>query len=121
MLFIFGKNCITAKENLIKLPIKKHCHLFRNQDENKENEEYGNTEVILNILLNNPEELNLKGKPSAIRENKIFTLDQRKISISSAQCDDNGHISLKEVSKDIMRTMRTSAELRTKGQMQHGM
>jgi len=46
--------------------------------------------TILNILLQNPEELDLKHKPSAIRENKIFTLDKREIPISSAEADDNG-------------------------------
>lgn len=46
--------------------------------------------TILNILLQNPEELLLKHKPSAIRENKIFTLDMREIPISSAEADDNG-------------------------------
>ena len=47
-------------------------------------------ETILNILLQNPEELNLKEKLSAIRENKIFTPDMRVIPISSAQADDIG-------------------------------
>ena len=46
--------------------------------------------TILNILLDNPEELDLKHKPSAIREDKIFTLDQRVIPIASAEADDNG-------------------------------
>lgn len=43
--------------------------------------------TILNILLENPEELDLKHKPSAIREDKIFTLDQRVIPIASAVQD----------------------------------
>lgn len=47
-------------------------------------------ETILNILLQNHKELNLKEKPSAIRENKLFTLDMREIPISSAEADDNG-------------------------------
>ena len=47
-------------------------------------------ETILNVLLQNPNELNLKEKPSAIRENKLFTLDMREIPISSAEADDNG-------------------------------
>lgn len=46
--------------------------------------------TILNILLDNPEELDLKHKPSAIREDKIFTLDQRVIPIASTEADDNG-------------------------------
>ena len=32
----------------------------------------------------------LKTKPSAIRENKVFTLDMCEISIQSAKADDNG-------------------------------
>ena len=47
-------------------------------------------QTILSILLQNPEEMNLKTKPSAIRENKVFTLDMREISIQSAKADDNG-------------------------------
>ena len=47
-------------------------------------------QTILNILLHKPEELELKRKPSGIRENKIFTLDIRKISLASAAADDNG-------------------------------
>lgn len=46
--------------------------------------------TILNIPLDNPEELDLKHKPAAIREDKIFTLDQRVIPIASAEADDNG-------------------------------
>ena len=52
-------------------------------------EEPQDHETILNILLQNPEELNLKEKPSGIRENKMFTLDMREIPISSAEADDN--------------------------------
>ena len=48
------------------------------------------TKTILNVLLQNPNELNLKEKSSAIRENKLFTLDMREILISSAKADDNG-------------------------------
>ena len=47
-------------------------------------------QTILSILLQNPEEMNLKTKPSAIRENKVFTLDMREISIQPAKADDNG-------------------------------
>ena len=34
--------------------------------------------------------MDLKHKPSAIRENRIFTLNKREIPISSAEADDNG-------------------------------
>lgn len=46
--------------------------------------------TILSILLENPEDLDLKHKPSAIREDKLFTLDSRQIPIASAEADDNG-------------------------------
>ena len=55
--------------------------------------------MILNILLNFPEELILKVKPSAIRENKVFTLDTRQISMEAAGADDNGAY----VSKDCQK------------------
>jgi hypothetical protein len=51
-------------------------------------DETSDHQTILNILLHKPEELELK--PSGIRENKMFTLDMRKISIVSAGADDNG-------------------------------
>ena len=34
--------------------------------------------------------MNLKKKPSTIRENKLFSLDMREIPMSSAEADDNG-------------------------------
>ena len=34
--------------------------------------------------------MDLKRKPSAIRENKLFSLDMREIPISLAEADDNG-------------------------------
>ena len=51
--------------------------------------------MILNILLNFPEELNLKVKPSAIRENKVFTLHARQVSMESAGAEENGAYVLK--------------------------
>ena len=61
-----------------------------NVNENSENINSDNHLTILNILLQNPEELDLKHKPSGIRENKMFTLDARSVSINSAKADDNG-------------------------------
>ena len=62
--------------------------------------DYSDHQTLLNILLQNPEELNLKRKPSAIRENKLFTLDMREIPIESAKADDNGsYISRGSVTK----------------------
>jgi hypothetical protein len=58
--------------------------------ENIDNVDEADHVTILNILLQNPEELNLKEKPSAIRQNKMFTLDSREIPIASAKADDNG-------------------------------
>lgn len=46
--------------------------------------------TILNILLQNPKEFQLKQKPSEICENKIFTLDMQEIPVSTAEADDNG-------------------------------
>ena len=46
--------------------------------------------MILNILLNFPEDLNLKVKPSAIWKNNVFTLDERQTSKESAGADGNG-------------------------------
>ena len=46
--------------------------------------------MILSIPLSFPEELNLRVKSSAIRENKVFTLDARQISMESASADGNG-------------------------------
>ena len=50
----------------------------------------GNHQSLINILPQNPEDFNLKQKPSGIRENKMFTLDMREIPLSSAKADDNG-------------------------------
>ena len=58
-----------------------------NASEQKDNADHLS---ILSILLHNPEEMDLKRKPSAIRENKLFSLDMREIPISSAEADDNG-------------------------------
>ena len=46
--------------------------------------------TILNILLQNPEELSLNTKPSAIRHDKVFTLNSEVISMESMKADDNG-------------------------------
>ena len=72
-------------------------------NENTENSVEGDHHSLINILLQNPEDFNLKQKPSGIRENKMFTLDMREISISSAKGDDNGaYISKGSVTKFYM-------------------
>ena len=53
-------------------------------------DDWGNVGVILNILFKGPEDFEYQGKPSGIRENKLFTLNATKISIKSAIADDNG-------------------------------
>ena len=58
--------------------------------ENIDNIDDADQVTILNILLQNPEELSLKEKPSAIRANKMFSIESRKIPIASAKADDNG-------------------------------
>lgn len=60
----------------------------------------GDHQSLINILLQNPEDFNLKQKPSGIRENKMFTLDMIEIPRSSAKADDNGaYISKGSVTK----------------------
>lgn len=62
-----------------------------NASEQKDNADHL---TILSILLHNPEEMDLKRKPSAIRENKLFSLDMQEIPIPSAKADENGaHVS----------------------------
>lgn len=58
--------------------------------ENIKNNQEQDYQTIRNILLQNPEELDLKHKPSAIRDDNMFTLDRRTVSIESAKADDNG-------------------------------
>lgn len=58
--------------------------------ENIKNDQEQDYQTIMNILLQNPEELDLKHKPSAIRDDNMFTLDRRTVSIESAKADDNG-------------------------------
>lgn len=58
--------------------------------ENTKNDQEQDYQTIMNILLQNPEELDLKHKPSAIRDDNMFTLDRRTVSIESAKADDNG-------------------------------
>ena len=45
---------------------------------------------MLNILLKSPQDFEYQGKPSGIREDKLFTLNATKISIKSSIADDNG-------------------------------
>ena len=61
----------------------------------------GDTDVltILNILFHQPEDMEWEGKPSGIRDNKVFTLNRRKISIESAKADDNGAYVLQGTAK----------------------
>ena len=58
--------------------------------ENIKNDQEQDYQTIMNILLQYPEELDLEHKPSAIRDDNMFTLDRRTVSIESAKADDNG-------------------------------
>ena len=70
--------------------------------ENTENSVEGDHQSWINIL-QNPQDFNVKQKPSGIRENKMFTLDMREIPISSAKADYNGaYISKGSVTKFYM-------------------
>ena len=72
-------------------------------NENTENSVDVDHQSLINILLQNPEDFNLKQKPSGIRENRMFTLDKREIPMSSAKTDDNGaYISKGSVTKFYM-------------------
>ena len=53
-------------------------------------DQWDTASAILNILLKNPKEFELLTKPSAIRENKLFTANSNSISLESVKCDDNG-------------------------------
>ena len=47
-------------------------------------------QTILNILLKNTEEFELKSKPSGIRDKRVFTLNKNIAPVESAKADDNG-------------------------------
>ena len=53
-------------------------------------DQWDTASAILNIPLKNPKEFELLTKPSAIRENKLFTINSNNISLESVKCDDNG-------------------------------
>ena len=53
-------------------------------------DQWDTASAILNILLKNPKEFELLTKPSAIRENKLFTVNSNNISLESVKCDNNG-------------------------------
>lgn len=86
---LYGDDDESAKKST-----RNQFHLGNNENVYFANPEHDLTvsdhKTILNVLLQNPEDFELKEKPSAIRENKMFTLDMRKIPISSAKADDNG-------------------------------
>ena len=53
-------------------------------------DQWDTASAILNILLKNPKEFELLTKPSAIRENKLFTVNSNNMSLESVKRDDNG-------------------------------
>ena len=48
-----------------------------------------NAETIISILVVSPQDMELKSKPSGIRKNNVFTLNNKTVSIKSAKSDDN--------------------------------
>ena len=52
--------------------------------------EYAEAEVLLNLLLNNPEEMELKQRPCGICDNFSCTFISAIIQINLARSDDNG-------------------------------
>ena len=47
-------------------------------------------QTILNILLKNPQDFELKSKPCGIRDNRVFTLNKNIVPVESVKTDDNG-------------------------------
>ena len=76
--------------------------------------------MILNIILNFPEELNLKVKPSAIREDKVFTLDAKKFLWSQPVLMTMGHMFPKVAQRNIMCTTKRCAGFLIKVKMGSG-
>ena len=52
-------------------------------------DDWDTAQTILNVLLKNPQDLELKSKPSGIRDNRVFTLDKNIVPVESAKADDN--------------------------------
>ena len=65
-------------------------------------DQWDTASAILNIPLKNPKEFELLTKPSAIRENKLFTINSNNISLESVKCDDNGSYLSKGTSEEIL-------------------
>ena len=53
-------------------------------------DDWNTAKKILNILLKNPQDFELKSKPSGIRDNRVFTLNKNIVPVESAKVDDNG-------------------------------
>ena len=49
-----------------------------------------NAETIISILVESPQDMELKSKPSGVRKNSVFTLNNKTVSIKSAKSDDTG-------------------------------
>ena len=58
-----------------------------------------NAETIISILVVSPQDMELKSKPSGIRKNNVFTLNNKTVSIKSAKSDDNGVYIIKETQR----------------------
>ena len=53
-------------------------------------DDWDTAQTILNILLKNPQDFELKSKPSGILDNIVFTLNKNIVPVESAKADDNG-------------------------------
>ena len=53
-------------------------------------DDWDTAQTILNILLKNPQDFELKSKPSGIRDNRVFTLNKNIVPVESAKANDNG-------------------------------
>ena len=96
----YNQTCFYNRKYCLSLHSKKQETKPTLNNKNTENSMEGDHQSLINILLQNPEDFNLKQKPSGIRENKMFTLDMIEIPRSSAKADDNGaYISKGSVTK----------------------
>ena len=65
-------------------------------------------QTILNMLLKNPQDFELKSKLSGVRGNRVCTLDKNIVPVESAKADDNGsYIYIREIPRNsIIRTSK---------------
>ena len=59
-------------------------------------DDWDTAQTILNMLLKNPQDFELKSKLSGVRGNRVCTLDKNIVPVESAKADDNGSYISKE-------------------------